>query len=91
MMSDRLRFRSSSNQRRRGAFVQRLTAASQEAVIGRVLNQRMLETIARLRRDAFDEQKRGVDETRQGELERSFVDPVTGAHLREPRRRARRA
>ena len=78
MASDRLRFRLSGDQRRCGAPVQGLTAASQEAVIGRVLNQRMLETVACLRRDTFDEQKRGIDEAGQSSLERSLVEPVTG-------------
>ena len=66
MASDRLRFRSIGDQHRRGAPVQRLAPASQEIVIGRVLNQRVFEAIGCLRRDAFDEQKRGVDEAGQG-------------------------
>src|ERR1700735_5187462 len=74
MISDRLRFRLSSNQRRGCAFVQRLTAASQEAVIGRVLNQRMLEAVGHLRRISVDEQKTCVRETRKGGLKRGFVE-----------------
>src|ERR1700728_3198640 len=65
MISDRLRFRLSSDQRRGCAFVQRLTAASQEAVIRRVLNQRMLEAVGHLRRQAVNEEKGCVHETRQ--------------------------
>ena len=63
MTSDRLRFRLSSDERRGRASVQRLTTAFQEAVVGRVLNQRMLETVGRLWRDAIDEEKVCVHET----------------------------
>jgi hypothetical protein len=44
------------------AAMQRLTAAFEEAVVGRVLDQRVLEAIARLRRRALDERKVGIGE-----------------------------
>ena len=43
--------------------VQRLAAALEQAVIGRVLDQRVLEAIGRLRGRALDEQEIRVDET----------------------------
>jgi hypothetical protein len=60
MVSDGLRFRLDSDQRRRCAPVQ--ATVSQETVIGCVLNRRILEAVAYLRRNAFDEQERGVYE-----------------------------
>ena len=42
------------------AAVQRLAAALEQAVVGRVLDQRVLEAIVGLRRRALDEQKVGV-------------------------------
>jgi hypothetical protein len=39
-----------------GAAVQRLAAALQQAVVGRVLDQRVLEAIDRLRAGALDEE-----------------------------------
>ena len=76
MTSDRLRFRLSRDERRGRASVQRLTTASQEAVVGRVLNQRMLEAVGRLWRDAIDEEKVCVHETSQGGFERGFVESL---------------
>ena len=64
---DRLGFFVSLDERLRRAPVQRLAAAFQEAVVGRVLNQRMLEAVDRLRRDAIDKEKVCVHETAQGD------------------------
>ena len=44
------------------AAVKRLAAALEQAVIGRVLDQRMLEAVGRLRADALDEQDVGRGE-----------------------------
>src|SRR6516225_1872538 len=54
--------------------MQRLAAALQEAVVCRVLNQRMLETVDRLWRDALDEEKVCVQETAQSDLEQAFIE-----------------
>ena len=43
-----------------GAAVQRLAAALEQAVVGRVLDQRVLEAIVGLRRRALDKQEVGV-------------------------------
>ena len=45
-----------------GPAVQRLPAALEQAVIGRVLDQRVLEAIACLRRRALDEQEVGFSQ-----------------------------
>ena len=45
-----------------GAAVQRLAAALEQAVVGRVLDQRVLEAIVGLRRRALDKQEVGVGE-----------------------------
>ena len=42
-----------------GAAVQRLPAALEQTVVGRVLDQRVLEAIVRLRRSALDKQQVG--------------------------------
>ena len=78
MTSDRLRLRLSGDERRRREPVERLTAASQEAVVGRVLNQRVLEAVGRLRRGALDEEKVRVHETAKADLERGFVESAGG-------------
>ena len=45
-----------------GSAVQRLAAALEQAVVGRVLDQRVLEAISGFGRRALDEQKVGVGE-----------------------------
>ena len=58
----------------RGAAMKPLTAALEEAVVGCVLDQRVLETIARLRRDAVNEQDVGFRETLERGLQRRLFD-----------------
>ena len=54
------------SQRLGGATMQRLTAALQQILVSRVLDQRVLEAIFRLRRQAFDQQDVGFGEPFQG-------------------------
>ena len=54
-----------------GAAVQRLAAALEQAVVGRVLDQRVLEAIVGLGRRALDEQEVGVGEPIQCCLQRA--------------------
>ena len=54
--------------------MQRLAAALEQAVVGRVLDQRVLEAIIGLRRRALDEQEVGVGKPIQRGLQRRFVD-----------------
>ena len=68
VMRDFLRVGLPRDQRRSRVSVKCLTAASQEALVRRVLNQRVLEAVCRLWREAIDEEEGGVHETRQGEL-----------------------
>ena len=64
MMRERLGLRRGRGQQHLGgAPVQRLAAALQEAVVGGVLDQSVLEAIVGVRRDAFDEQQFRVDES----------------------------
>ena len=75
MMRERLGLRRGRGQQDFGrAAVQRLAAALQQAVVGGVLDQRVLEAIVRVRRDAFDEQQLGVDEL----VERGVEETVAG-------------
>ena len=61
MMRERLGLRRGRGQQHFGrAPVKRLAAALQQAVVGGVLDQRVLEAIVGVRRDAFDEQQLGV-------------------------------
>ena len=48
--------------------VQRLTAALEQAVIGRILDQRVLEAVGRLRAIALDEQNVGLGKPLQRRL-----------------------
>ena len=48
-----------------GAAVQRLAAALEQALVGRVLDQRVLEAVVRLRSIALDEQDVGLGEPLQ--------------------------
>ena len=56
------------------APMQRLPAALEQTVVGRVLNQRVLEAVVRLWRRAFDEQKVRAEEAVQSGLERSVIE-----------------
>ena len=58
----------------RGTAVQRLPAALEQAVVGGVLDQRMLEAIGSLRRRALDKQEVGVGEPVQRHLQRGLVE-----------------
>ena len=75
MARDRLRLPLGLNKRLRRAPVQRLPAALQEAVVGRVLNQRMLKAVDRLRRDALYEEKVRLQETVQSRSQRGIISP----------------
>ena len=54
--------------------MQRLPAALEQAVVGRVLDQRVLEAIVGLRRRALDEQEVGVGKPIQRRLQRRLVE-----------------
>ena len=54
--------------------MQRLPAALEQAVVGRVLDQRVLEAIVGLRWRALDEQEVGVGEPIQRRLKRRLID-----------------
>ena len=53
--------------------MQRLAAALEQAVVGRVLDQRVLEAIVGLRRSALDKQEVGVGKPIQRRLQRRLV------------------
>ena len=75
-MRERLCLRRGRGQQDLGrAAVQRLAAALQEAVVGGVLDQRVLEAIARVRRDAFDEQELRVGEPVERGAQRRLLQP----------------
>ena len=59
--------------------VERLAAALEKALVGRVLNQRVLEAIGRLRTGALDEQEVRVDKA----IERGLYAAVVGCGYRE--------
>src|SRR5579863_4081456 len=59
----------------RRTLMQRKSPALQQAVISRVLDQRVLETIARLRRGAFDEEDVRLGEALERRLQPGFVPP----------------
>ena len=65
-----------------GAAVQRLAAALEQAVVGRVLDQRVLEAIARLWASAFDDEQVRVGQPVERGLEREVVDPADSARQR---------
>src|SRR5271165_2059181 len=68
-----------------GAAVQRLAAALEQALIGRVLDQRVFEEVVRLRSIAVDEQDVGLGEPLQSRPESGFVETGHGLkqHVRE--------
>jgi hypothetical protein len=80
-MRERLGLRRWQGQQDLGrAPVQRLAAALQQAVVGGVLDQRVLEAIVRVRRDAFDEQQLGVGEpVERGAQRRLAISPTMRA------------
>ena len=61
-----------------GSEVQRLAAALEQAVVGGVLDQRVLETVSRLRSMALDEQNVGLGKPLQCRLQRAFVEAGHG-------------
>jgi hypothetical protein len=75
MTRDRLRFRLSSDERCGRTFV---AAASREAVVPCVLNERMFEPVGCLRRGAIDKEKARVQDTRQRGCEPGFVESSVG-------------
>jgi len=64
MVGDRLGLRDGFTQDFGGAAMQRLAAALEQALVGRVLDEGVLEAIFRLRRRALDEQEVVVGEPR---------------------------
>jgi len=63
----------------RGAAVQRLAAALEQALVGRILDQRVLEAIGRLGTGALDEEEVRVDEPVERGLQGGVGDhPVAG-------------
>jgi hypothetical protein len=71
-----------SDQDFRRAAVQRLAAALEQAVVGRVLDQRVLETVVRLRAAAFGDEEVRVRKLLERGLESEVVDPAHGAQPR---------
>ena len=70
MVRDRLGLHAGFTQDFRRAAVKRLAAAFQQAFVGGVLDQRVLEAIGRLRRDSFNEQDVGFGQPLKGRLQR---------------------
>ena len=62
--------------------MQRLAAALEQAVVGRILDQRVLEAVVRLRSIALDEQNVGLGEPLQRRLQRAFVEASHGLEQR---------
>ena len=83
MMRDRLGFgRRAFAQDFGSVRVERLAAALEQAVVGGVLDQRMLEAVVRLRSIALDEQNVGLGEPLQRRLQRAFVEAGHGSEQR---------
>src|SRR5215831_18336669 len=76
MTGDSLGLFVSLDKRLRRAPVEGLAAALQEAVVCRVPDQRMLETVDRLWRDALDKEKVCLQETAQSDLEQAFIESL---------------
>src|SRR5580704_13319499 len=82
MVRDRLRLGLGFDQRFSRAAVQRLAAALEQAVVGRVLDQRVLEAIVRLMARALgDNEVRGGEPVERG-LEGGVLDTADGAQQR---------
>jgi hypothetical protein len=62
--------------------VERLTAALEQAVVGGVLDQRVLEAVGRLRSIALEEQNIGLGEPLQRRLQRALVEASHGLEQR---------
>ena len=95
MMGDRFGLGVRVAQRLGRAAVQRLPAALEQAVVGRVLDQRVLEAIVGLRWRALDKQEVGVGKPIQRRLQRCFIQfgdiaqqPHRRNRVQEPRRSA---
>ena len=86
MMRDDFRLRCGalrpSDQDFGGAAMQRLAAALEQAVVGRILDQRVLEAIARLMACALSDQEIGTGEPVERGLEREVVDTADRAEQR---------
>ena len=78
MMGDRFGLGVGVAQRVGGAAVQRLAAALEQALVGRVLDQRVLETVGGGRRGAVDEQEVGFREPIQRGLQARLVESGGG-------------
>jgi hypothetical protein len=74
VMRDDLRLGPCFNERLRRPAVQRLPAALEQALIGRVADQRVLEAIVRLGQGPLDKQKVGLGETLQRGLHNGLGD-----------------
>ena len=72
-----------------GAAVERLAAALEKALVGRVLDQRVLEAIGRLRAGALDEQEVRVDKAIERGLQAAVVDRLTVGSSTPPTQGAR--
>src|SRR5580693_1222071 len=66
----------------RRTAVQRLAAALEQALVGRVLDQRVLEAVVRLRAATLGDEEVRVDEPVERGLEGGVVDPAHGAQQR---------
>ena len=84
MMGDRfgLRARRAVAQDFGGAAMQRLTAALEKALVGGVLDQRVLEAVGRLRPIALDEQEVGLGEPLQSRSQRALIEAGHGLEQR---------
>ena len=65
-----------------GAAMQRLAMALEQALVGRVLDQRVLEAIARLQAGALDEQEVRFGKPIERGLQAAVVDRCTGRGVR---------
>ena len=74
MMGDRFGLGVRVDQRVSGAAVKRLAAALEQALVGRVLDQRVLEAVGGGRRGAVDEQEVGFREPIQRGLQARVVE-----------------
>ena len=83
MMGDRLGFGRRAFAQDFGSLrVQRLAAALEQAVVGGVLDQRVLEAVGRLRSIALDEQNVGLGKPLQRRSQRAFVEAGHGLEQR---------
>ena len=77
MMRNRLGLRATLEQRLGGAVMERVAAALEQALVSRVPNQRVLETIGGLGRSAFDKQEIGLGEAFERGLQGGSSSPPT--------------